>query len=87
MSDETPGATPEPAGEQPPLLRIVTPDTTPEEVAAIVAVFSAMSSGEPEQPRRRTEWNSPYRQVRPFYSHGPGGWRSSGLPKHRGRGT
>jgi hypothetical protein len=70
-----------------PLLRILTPDTTPEEVAAIVAVFSAMSSGEERPRRRRTEWNSPYRQVRPFYSHGPGGWRSSGLPKHRGRGT
>ncbi|WP_432476967.1 acyl-CoA carboxylase subunit epsilon [Nocardioides sp. GXQ0305] len=70
-----------------PRLRILTPDTTPEEVAAIVAVLSAMSSGGPGRPRRRTEWNSPYRQVRPFYSHGPGGWRSSGLPKHRGRGT
>ena len=73
--------------EQQPLLRIVTPETTPEEVAAIVAVLSAMSTGEPAAPRIRSEWNSPYRQVRPFYSHGPGGWRSSGLPKHRGRGT
>ena len=72
--------------EQRPLLTVVTPDTTPEEVAAIVAVFAAAgSAGEPAA--RRTEWNSPYRQVRPFYSHGPGGWRSSGLPKHRGRGS
>jgi len=85
MADE-PEATEQPAPEA-PLLRIVTPDTTPEEVAAIVAVFAAMASEEPARPRRRTEWNSPYRQVRPFYSHGPGGWRSSGLPKHRGRGT
>jgi hypothetical protein len=79
---------PEPTPEQQqPLLRIVTPDTSPEEVAAIVAVLSTLGSA-PERPRRRrTEWNSPYRQVRPFYSHGPGGWRSSGLPKHRGRGT
>ena len=75
-------------GAGPPLLRIVTPDTTPEEVAAIVAVFSAMSLRRDAGPRRRrSEWNSPYRQVRPFYSHGPGGWRSSGLPKHRGRGN
>ncbi len=73
--------------EQPPLLRIVTPDTTPEEVAAIVAVFSALGSTQERPRKRRTEWNSPYRQVRPFYSHGPGGWRSSGLPKHRGRGS
>jgi hypothetical protein len=77
---------PEPDPEA-PRLQIITPDTTPEEVAAIVAVFSALGPGEAPRPRRRTEWNSPYRQVRPFYSHGPGGWRSSGLPKHRGRGN
>ncbi|QZY29980.1 acyl-CoA carboxylase subunit epsilon [Nocardioides coralli] len=70
-----------------PLLRIITPDTTPEEVAAIVAVLSALGSGETAKPKPASEWNSPYRQVRPFYSHGPGGWRSSGLPKHRGRGN
>ena len=81
MSEQT-----EPTPEQ-PLLRIVTPDTTPEEVAAIVAVLAALGAGTDDRPRRRSEWNSPYRQVRPFYSHGPGGWRSSGLPKHRGRGT
>jgi hypothetical protein len=71
-----------------PVLRVVNPDATPEEIAALVAVFSALG-GEDEAPRRRRapEWNSPYRQVRPFYSHGPGGWRSSGLPKHRGRGN
>jgi hypothetical protein len=85
MAEET--ETQEAAAPDAPLLRILTPDTTPEEVAAIVAVFSAMSSGEAAPRRRRSEWNSPYRQVRPFYSHGPGGWRSSGLPKHRGRGN
>ncbi len=74
-------------GGSPPLLRIITPGTTPEEVAAIVAVLAAIASSEPVRPRPRSEWNSPYRQVRPFYSHGPGGWRSSGLPKHRGRGN
>ena len=86
-SDDRSGNAEQSAPEEQPLLRIVTPDTTPEEVAAIVAVFSAMSSAEDAPPRRRSEWNSPYRQVRPFYSHGPGGWRSSGLPKHRGRGN
>jgi hypothetical protein len=69
-----------------PVLTVITPDTTPEEIAALVAVLSALGSDRPRE-RRRTEWNSPYRQVRPFYSHGPGGWRSSGLPKHRGRGS
>ena len=60
---------------------------TPEEIAALVAVFSAIGGEEPRSERSVSEWNSPYRQVRPFYSHGPGGWRSSGLPKHRGRGN
>ncbi|HEX6149420.1 acyl-CoA carboxylase epsilon subunit [Nocardioides sp.] len=70
-----------------PTLRVITPDTTPEEIAALVAVLAAAGSDAEPAKRRRTEWNSPYRQVRPFYSHGPGGWRSSGLPKHRGRGS
>jgi hypothetical protein len=74
--------------EQQPLLRVVNPDATDEEIAAIVAVFSALGSGEAAAGKAPTrEWNSPYRQVRPFYSAGPGGWRSSGLPKHRGRGN
>jgi hypothetical protein len=86
--DTTPSAQETSARDgSPPLLRILTPDTTPEEVAAIVAVLAAMGSTEPGEPRRRSEWNNPYRQVRPFYSHGPGGWRSSGLPRHRGRGN
>jgi hypothetical protein len=70
-----------------PVLTVITPDTTPEEIAALVAVLSALGREAEPTRRRRTEWNSPYRQVRPFYSHGPGGWRSSALPKHRGRGS
>ena len=74
--------------EQKPLLQVVNPDATPEEIAALVAVFSALGQADEAAPKRpASEWNSPYRQVRPFYSHGPGGWRSSGLPKHRGRGN
>ena len=75
-------------GSDIPALRVVNPDATAEEIAAIVAVFSAIGSGTTAGDKRRTsEWNSPYRQVRPRYSQGPGGWRSSGLPKHRGRGN
>lgn len=80
--DATPGT-----AAAPPLLRIVTADTSPEEVAAIVAVLSAMPSGDTAPARRRPEWSSPHRQVRQSHSHGPGGWRSSGLPQHRGRGA
>jgi len=65
-----------------PLLRIVTPDATAEEVAAIVAVFSALGSGEAPAPeRRRPEWSAPARLHRRTFPHGPGGWRSSGLPR------
>ncbi len=70
-----------------PVLTVITPDTTPEEIAALVAVLSAVGPTAEPAWRRRTVWNSPYRLVRPFYSHGPGGGRSSGLPKHRGRGN
>ena len=72
------GQAPEPAE---PVLRIVNPDATPEEIAAIVAVFAALGGGaEAASPRRRPEWGSPHRQVRRTLPHGPGGWRASALP-------
>jgi len=66
---------------QPPLLRIVSPDATPEEIAALVAVFASLGSGEEPPPRRTPEWSAHHRKVRTTYPHGPGGWRSSGLPR------
>jgi hypothetical protein len=65
---------------QPPLLRVVKGDATPEEVAALVAVVAALGTGG-EPPRRRTpEWSAHHRKVRSSLPHGPGGWRSSSLP-------
>jgi len=64
-----------------PLLRVVSPDATPEEIAALVAVLSALGGSEPAPPRRTAEWSRPARRHRPPVSHGPGGWRSSGLPR------
>ena len=69
------------SGDEQPLLKIVTPDTTPEEVAAIVAVFSALGSGEPPAPRRISEWNRPNRLTRVTHRHGLGGWVASGRPR------
>jgi hypothetical protein len=64
-----------------PLLRVISPNATPEEIAALVTVFAALGGGEPAAVRRTTpEWHSPHRTVRRTYPHGPGGWRSSGLP-------
>jgi len=63
-----------------PVLRVITPNATPEEVAALVAVFSALGSGStPAAPRPRS-WNAPRRQVRRTHRHGVDGWRASGLP-------
>jgi hypothetical protein len=67
---------------QAPLLRVVNADATPEEIAALVAVFSALGSASgatPEKPRR--SWNLPARGVRTTHRHGPGAWRASGLPR------
>ena len=65
-----------------PLLRVISPNATPEEIAALVTVLAALGGDEPA-PTRRTppEWQSPSRTVRRTLPHGPGGWRSSGLPR------
>ena len=69
------------SGARPPLIRISS-DATPEEVAALVAVFSALGSAGGEAPRRpRPVWNHPARGVRPAHRPGPGAWRASGLPR------
>ena len=76
--NDEPGAETPP---QPPLLKIINPDATPEEIAALVAVFASMGSAEPPVPRRTPAWSAPHRKVRATLPHGPGGWRSSGLPR------
>ena len=68
--------------EQRPLLEVVNPDATPEEVAALVAVLSAVSAGGAEAPRRpRPAWSLPARSVRQTHRHGESAWRASGLPR------
>ncbi|GAA3808468.1 acyl-CoA carboxylase subunit epsilon [Nocardioides panacisoli] len=64
---------------QQPLLRVVNPDATPEEIAAVVAVFSALGGGEPAPEPPRSEWANPARRMRRPISHGPGAWRASAL--------
>ena len=77
----TPSAPSVPSAPSEPMLRIVSPNATPEEVAAIVAVFASLGGAEPPARKRRPEWNTPHRMVRPAVSHGPGGWRASALPR------
>ncbi len=64
-----------------PLLQVVNSDATPEEVAALVAVFASLGGAASPAPRPRPEWQAPHRKLRATHPHGPGGWRSSGLPR------
>jgi hypothetical protein len=68
--------------QRPPLLRVVNSDATPQEVAALVAVLSALDSAGGEAPRKpRPAWSDPARGVRRTHRNGPGAWRASGLPR------
>ncbi|HSV41693.1 MAG TPA: acyl-CoA carboxylase epsilon subunit [Nocardioidaceae bacterium] len=63
-------------------LVVIKGDATPEEVAAVVAVLQAASAGgAAEAPAQKSEWAANHRKVRASYPHGPGGWRSSALPR------
>jgi hypothetical protein len=64
-----------------PFLRVVKGDPTEEEVAALVAVLASMGgTAEPER-RPAPAWSAHHRKVRVTHPHGPGGWRSSALPR------
>ena len=68
--------------EQRPLLTVINADATPEEVAALVAVFTSLGSSGGEAPKRpRPAWSNPARSVRQTHRHGGGAWRTSGLPR------
>jgi len=64
-----------------PLLRIVKGDPTPEEVAALVTVVSAMAAGAAEAAANRKlpkpEWSAHHRKLRASHRHGAGAWRNS----------
>ena len=67
--------------EQTPLLRIVSPNATPEEVAALVAVLTSLGGGSTPAPRRTPEWQASHRRLREPHRPGPGAWRASSLPR------
>ncbi|MET0999549.1 MAG: acyl-CoA carboxylase epsilon subunit [Marmoricola sp.] len=69
-----------PDQEQQPLLRIVKGDPTPDEVAALVAVVSALAAGAQAASAKaapKPEWGAHHRRVRGRHRHGPGAWRAS----------
>ena len=68
---------------RPPLISIKG-DATPEEVAAVVAVFQALaatSGSQTQAAKPKSHRSDPTRMHRRPLSHGPGGWWSSGLPR------
>ena len=64
-----------------PLLTVINSDATPEEIAALVAVFSALGGGEPDKPQPRSAWAHPRWNLRVTHRNGVDGWRTSGLPR------
>ncbi|MEO9326285.1 acyl-CoA carboxylase epsilon subunit [Nocardioides sp. C4-1] len=64
-----------------PVLRVISPHATPEDIAAIITVLTALSGDTPTPTKTpRHEWNAPHRHHRHPHHHGPGGWRASALP-------
>lgn len=66
-----------------PLLRIHQGEASPEDVAVLIALFSAMASHQAQESSigLTSSWNSKDHMFRPFPTPGPGAWRSSGLPR------
>ena len=76
MADDTAPAAGPPDGRAP--LRLVRGDATPEEVAAVLAVLSAVSAPAPTPaPRHTSQWASRERALRRPLTPGPGAWQSS----------
>ena len=78
---ETPEASAKHEPQEPttakPALQIITPSTTPEEVAAIVAVLASLGGAAPAPKKQRSLWATP--NLRSIAHSGPGAWRASGL--------
>ena len=72
----------EPVESRPPLF-VVNGDASAEEVAALTAVLQGLAAAGtatgPEKPR--SEWSAHHRKVRSVLPSGPGGWRSSAMPR------
>ena len=67
--------------QQGPILRVVKGDATPEEVAALVAVIASLSGGEATgRVEAAQHLGRPCPTGATTLPHGPGAWRSSGLP-------
>ena len=65
-----------------PLLRVVKGDPSDEELAALVAVVSAMGAAQvTAEAKPRPQWSAPGRSHRTPLASGPRAWRASTLPR------
>jgi hypothetical protein len=66
-----------------PTLVVLKGNATPEEVAAFVAVLQSLGAqgAAPEHRQPRSEWAAHHRGMRATFPSGPGGWRSSSMPR------
>ena len=63
-----------------PMLRVVTGNPTPEELAVVVAVLSTRPQAAAEHPQFSL-WARKSRQTRPTLRPGFGAWRASMMPR------
>ncbi len=68
-------------GSASPQLTVISKDATEDEIAALVVALASIRPLSPPGPKPTSNWASPARSVRPHYSHRPGGWRASSLPR------
>jgi hypothetical protein len=68
---------------QVPFLRVVRGEPNPEELAALVTVLAAASSGgtEDSDAGDPSTWADRSHGLRQMLPHGPGAWRASVLPR------
>ena len=62
-------------------LRVVKGEPSAEELAALVAVISAMQASARPEEKIASEWNAPHRTIRQPIHYGPSMWRRSVLPQ------
>jgi hypothetical protein len=62
-----------------PLLRIVSGNPTPDELAAVTVLLTALrrTAAEPEQPAPAGGWSDLSLRIRRVPAPGPGAWRSA----------
>ncbi|HEU0213543.1 MAG TPA: acyl-CoA carboxylase epsilon subunit [Jiangellaceae bacterium] len=66
---------------EPPAVRVVKGEPTPDELAALVAAVAARRADESAQSERPSTWAAYWRSVRAPLRHGPTEWRDSARPR------